>query len=255
MTSRHSCLYAGTVRHRRFLPRSHAFRYSLYMLYLDLDELPQLDTLSRWFSTSERWAPVRFRRADHFGSPDIPLSDAARDLVEQQAGFRPQGPIRLLTQPSHFGYCFNPISVFYCFDRTGERVEALIAEVTNTPWSDRHCYVLDGRKQPLQRQWHDFAKQMHVSPFMPMDLHYRWRSRTPDARLGVHLAVLRDDTVMLDATLKLERIPLHRLARYSLRRPLMTAQVIAAIHFEAVRLWFKGIRIHRRPTSPMSVQG
>jgi DUF1365 family protein len=233
-----SCLYIGWIRHRRHTPREHTFRYPLFMAYLDLAELDHVFD-GRWLWSARRPAIARFRRDDHFGDPRVPLDEAVRALVQARIGQRPAGPIRLLTHLRYFGYVFNPVSFFYCFDRTGEHVEMIVAEVNNTPWGERHCYVLEGR------HWQT-DKAMHVSPFMPMDLRYDWRLSSPGARLGVHMRLARAGETVFDATLAMRRQPIgnRELARF----PLMTAQVIAAIHWEALWLWLKGVPPQTHPT-------
>ena len=165
-----------------------------------------------------------------------------RDLIEQDTGRRPAGPIRLLTQPRYFGYCINPISIYYCFDPTGARVESLIAEVTNTPWGERRCYVLHGGGDAAGRHRYRFRKSLHVSPFMPMDLEYHWRGSEPGSRLGVHLEVVRDGDKLFDATLGLRRRDLNgiNLARTLVDWPPMTFRTVGAIYWQALRLWLKG---------------
>lgn len=235
-----SALYRGWVRHRRLLPRPHAFRYQLDMLYLDLDEL---DTVfcGRWFWSTRRPAPARFRRADHFGEPGRPLADCVREQVASETGFRPHGPIRLLTQPRCFGYGFNPISVYYCFDPDGARVDALLAEITNTPWGERRCYVLHCGRRESGRHHYRFRKSLHVSPFMPMDLEYHWHSNEPSSGLAIHLEVWRDDNRQFDATLALRRRPITGLSLASmlLQLPPASYKVIGAIYWQALRLWLK----------------
>jgi DUF1365 family protein len=231
-----SCLYTGWVRHRRYAPRPHAFRYPLFMAYLDLAELDRAFE-GRWLWSARRPALARFRREDHFGSR-VPLEQAVRELVQAHSGRRPAGPIRLLTHLRYFGYVFNPVSFFYCFDAAGENLETIVAEVNNTPWGERHCYVLEGLK------W-DTGKAMHVSPFMPMDLRYAWRFTTPGAHLGVHMRLTRAYETIFEATLALRREPIGN--GVLVRFPLMTAKVIAAIHWEALRLWLKRIPFHPHP--------
>ncbi|MEZ5583197.1 MAG: DUF1365 domain-containing protein [Candidatus Competibacteraceae bacterium] len=241
-----SCLYVGQVRHRRFQPRPHAFSYRLFMLYLDLAELSTVFE-GRWLWSTRRWAPARFLREDHFGDPNRPLDDCVRDYVEAQIGHRPRGPIRLLTHLRYFGYCFNPISIYYCFDAAGQRVDALVAEVSNTPWGERHCYVLDSATADRHR--YRFTKAMHVSPFMPMALDYTWRCNEPGSRLGVHMEVFQDGATLFNATLALRRRPItgRNLALLWVQFPCMTGKVIAAIYWEALRLWCKRIPTFANP--------
>ena len=169
----HSCIYKGWVRHRRLAPTRNRFRYRLFMLYIDLAELPRLfDRVPFW--SARRPAPAWFKRGDYLGPADVPLDQAVRDLVERRTGRRPAGPIRLLTHLRYFGYVMNPVSFYYCFDRAGTALETIVAEITNTPWGERHQYVLpaaaavDGGAAPMLR--FDFDKRFHVSPFMPMEM-------------------------------------------------------------------------------------
>ena len=132
---RHCALYFGVVRHRRFDAVRHSFATRLYFAYLDLDELDAAFRGRFWWS-ARRPAPMWFRRADYFGPPDVPLADAVRDAVAARTGRRPDGPVRVLTHLRAFGYVFNPVSFYYCFDRD-ERLQAVLAEITNTPWGER----------------------------------------------------------------------------------------------------------------------
>ena len=252
----HSAIYHGSLRHRRHAPRAHAFSYPLFMVYLDLAELDRV-FLGRWLWSSTRAAPARFERADHLGDPAVPLETAVRDLVEARRGVRPAGPIRLLTHLRYFGYCFNPVSFYYCYDATNSRVECIVAEVNNTPWGERHCYVLDEPRAPHSARHFSYRsiKAMHVSPFMPMDLVYDWHFSAPGEALSVHMALhaaAPSGDKCFDATMRLQRAPLNgpQLALALLRYPLMTLQVIAAIHWQALRLWLKGVPVHTHPAKP-----
>ncbi|MDR9435939.1 MAG: DUF1365 domain-containing protein [Thiohalophilus sp.] len=245
-----SCIYQGRVRHRRFVPHEHAFDYRLFMLYLDLDELPGLFDRF-WLWSARRFNLAWFRRADHHGDPAIPLADAIRDRVEQQTGERPGGPIRLLTHLRYFGYGFNPVSFYYCFDPDDQYVEYLVAEVNNTPWGEQHCYVLsepDNRGRQQHKRYL-FGKHFHVSPFMPMELEYDWRFSTPGKQLAVHMINRQNDNKLFDATLRLERKPLNhvQLARVLVSYPLMTVKVIAAIYYHALKLWLKKTPFYPHP--------
>ncbi|MGD8396073.1 MAG: DUF1365 domain-containing protein [Candidatus Eiseniibacteriota bacterium] len=247
-----SCIYTGTVRHRRHAPVRNAFTYGLYMMYLDLGELPTLfDRFPGW--SARRPAPAWFRRADHLGDPSVPLDTAVRDLVEHRLGRRPEGPIRLLTHLRYLGYCFNPLSVYYCYDREARHVETLVAEVTNTPWGERHHYVLDDSANLGTAGTKRFrlGKRFFVSPFMDMDVDYDWRFVMPGRQLVIHMDNAKPDGSFFDATMVLERRALTaaNLARVLVRHPLMTLEVIAAIHWQALKLVAKRCPtcVHPRP--------
>ena len=222
-----SCLYEGTIRHRRAAPRRE-FRHRLALLYLDLEELPGVlgGRLVR-----RRPGTLRFRRRDYLGDPAVPLADAVRDLVEARTGARPHGPIRLLTQLRSYGVGFNPVSFYYCLD--GDRVAAVVAEVTNTPWGERHAYVITGREAEM-------TKALHVSPFLGMDHRYRVRLTAPGQTLSVHIETDRRE---FDATLKLERRPLTR-AR-ARRVVLSAARTLMLIYGHAL-----GLALARTPVFP-----
>lgn len=246
-----SCLYEGLIRHRRFLPRERRFRYRLFFAYLDLAELDDVFA-GRLLWSTQRPALARFRRQDHFGEPAVKLSDAVHSLVNAETGVFPQGPIRLLTGLTSCGYAFNPISLYFCFDATGERVETVIAEVTNTPWGERHCYVLPSGSDGTQQLDWRFSKRLHVSPFMPPEVCYRLRVRGPGDRLTVQLEAHRDATLhrdlpshpakLLDATLTLARRPITTavLAKMLLRYPLLPQRIQTRIHWQALKLWWSG---------------
>jgi DUF1365 family protein len=255
---RGSAIYTGRMRHRRHAPKVHEFEYGLNMLYLDLAELDQVFA-DRWFWSTRGPAPVRFDRADHLGDATgdraAPLDSCVRDLVERETGHRPLGAIRLLTHPRYFGYGFNPVSFFYCFD-TDEQLQTVVAEVNNTPWGESTPYVLpiaDSERVGASSTF-DLTKRMHVSPFHPMEQRYRWSFRDPGDVLAVHMRnfdadAAADAAPIFDATLVLERRPLTGpvLARALLGHPFMTAEVILGIHWQALKLWLKGVPVHTHP--------
>jgi len=246
-----SCLYQGRVRHRRFTPVVNTFAYRIFFLYLDLAELPRVfDAHPLW--SVERVNLACFRRRDHLGPRHLPLDRAVRDLVEERSGSRPAGPIRILTHLRYLGYCFNPVSFYYCFDADDRRVEAIVAEVHNTPWLEEHCYVfsdaLNEHPRPEWRQYR-FDKAFHVSPFMEMGIRYDWRFRVPGKAVRVHMNLHAGEVKRFDATLSLSRIPITRgsLTRVLLAYPLMTWKVTAMIYRQALRLRRKGAIVHPHP--------
>lgn len=237
-----SCIYRGMVQHARHQPHEHRFSYQLFMMYLDLSELYQVFA-GRWL-WSARWPTLAwFRRRDHLGDPRRPLDVCVRELVHQKTGLLLQGPIRLLTNLRYAGYVMNPVSYYYCFDLSGERLEAVVAEIHNTPWGERHCYVLTPPKGEECKDGFqtEHLKDFHVSPFMPMDLVYHWQFIRPAAGLTVKIALSRLGEHVFDASLALQRLPItgtnlfHTLVAF----PCMTARVVTAIYWQAFRLWMK----------------
>ncbi len=247
-----SALYFGQVMHARHRPQAHAFRYPVAQLLLDLDEL---DTVfaGRWLWSVNRRNLAEFRRSDYHGDPSRPLADAVRDRAAQTLGRRPTGPVRLLAHLRFAGHVFNPVSFYYCYQVDGCTLDCIVAEITNTPWKERHVYVLDARLAECSAdgslRWR-FDKDFHVSPFMQMDCQYDWRFSAPGEDLRVHMQVWREGQRQFDAVQRLQRRPLdgRGLARVLLAYPLMTLQVVAAIHWHALRLWLKRNPVHDHPS-------
>jgi DUF1365 family protein len=253
-----SCLYEGTVEHRRFSPVAHAFRYRVFLVMLDLSELDRAFA-GRWLWSVGRPNVASFRREDHLGDPAVPLDVAVRDLVEARLGRRPAGPIRLLTHLRYLGHGFNPVSFFYLHAADGS-LDAIVGEVNNTPWGERHPYVLDvaharaerARPTPPRSHRFRFAKAFHVSPFMALAQTYDWRFTEPGDRLAVHMENLEEGRRLFEATMLLERRPLSgpALAAALLRFPAMTVKVVAAIYWNALLLWWKRAPYFPHPATP-----
>lgn len=243
-----SALYEGMVTHRRFATEAtggvaHDFRYSTVMPLLFLDELDDVMALH------PRWSRTRpdlgwFRRRDYLGDPNVPLDVAVRDAVDERSGHRPVGPIALLGHVRVWGWLFNPLCVYYCFDESGAHVEHLLLEVRSTPWHERHLYVVDGASPA-----HRFAKEMHVSPFLAMDHEYVLNWSAPDRNLSLHLGNRRGEERIFDASLSLRRREMTSTTLGALvwRRPWSTIGVSAGIYRQALALWRRKAPFHPRP--------
>ena len=238
-----SCIYEGYVRHRRIQPMTHEFRYGLFMMYLDLDELPKL--LNGGFVLSRRWfSPASFYRKDHLGN-------SVRSIVQERTGQQCDGPIRLLTNLRNWGCYFSPLNLYYCFSGNGSKVASIVAEVTNTPWLQKHWYVL----------WHGnqignpgillfrHAKDFHVSPFMDMKAEYEWSLSKPEQKLSVSIANYFGDQRLFNVAMVLNRIELTRSAmlRTLARHPWMTARITLGIYWQALQLWRKKCPFYPHP--------
>ena len=233
-----SCLYEGVLAHRRLEPERQ-FRHRVAMAYIDLDELPRLLD-GRLLRASP--GLMRFRRGDYHGDAGTDLGESVRDTVERQLGARPSGPVRLLTNLRSLGVCFNPVSFYYCFSDEGERLEAVLAEVTNTPWRERHAYSMAGGSGSSR-------KRLHVSPFMPMNQSYTFSAVAPGARLAVTIENRGAERLEFAASLLLRRVELtpQAVRRISIRYPMSAVRTLALIYGHALGLRLAGVRPHPHP--------
>lgn len=273
---RYSCLYSGWVRHRRFRPLKHSFVYPLFMAYLDLDEVQDV-MKSRWFCGFEKRNLVSFFRRDYFqsgaDSQTAEMRQSAslkRDVIDavntdaQRQGITLQAITRvcLLTHLRMYNLLFNPVSIYYCYDRD-DQLQAVVAEITNTPWGERHSYFLYPGQNSASTRYErkgnnrhrfEFEKCFHVSPFNPMNMDYRWVFSEPDHACRIHMDNLMqtanhqdEEDKHFDATLSLQRKPLNEFGRTLIRYPFMCVSVVTGIYWQALKLWLKRAPFYDHP--------
>ena len=251
-----SAIYTGTLRHRRFKPVKHEFTYPLFMVFLDIDRLPELMRVSG-FTGYNQWNWASFEERDHFGDPSLPLRQRLAEDAGRSGITLPHGPVFLLTHLRYLGYNFNPISLFYCYDKSGE-LQTVLAEVNSTFGETRNYWLSAANRQASANSRHyRCPKTMHVSPFMPMELDYDFILTPPAERLVAHMNTLERGRVNFDATLTLNRRPwsADALHRALISHPWMTAKVIGAIHWQALRLFLRKAPVFTHPARPPATHG
>ena len=240
-----SAIYKGEVSHHRKQPKEHRFSYNIFMMYLDLEELPSIFN-NFLFWSSKRFNLAWFNRKDHHGNPKNSLSFSIKQLIKKMHGVDFNGPITLLTHLRYFGYVMNPVSFYYCWDENYENIDYIVVEINNTPWGEQYSYVLDTKGESLK---FDLEKKFHVSPFMGMQQEYIWKFNKPNDEITVLMKSYENDKHLLTATLKLckENITSKSLMIVLFSYPIITMKVIFAIYWQAFKLWFKGIPFHPHP--------
>ena len=243
-------IYTGTVRHRRYTPFESEFSYPVFMLYLDINDLENVINKSIFWNINKP-AVVSFNRRDFHGTEEVDLDTAVRNTVENRVGIRPDGKIRMLAHLRYFGYCFNPVTFYYCFNRNDDSVDYILAEVTNTPWKERHAYVLSSSQESNKSEIRlSMKKELHVSPFWDMDHMYYWVFSSPQDKLNVLMKNFKDGEHVFDASLSMSRTEMTKrnLIKSVFRYPFMTIKVVFWIHFQAFILWLRGATFYTHPS-------
>ena len=235
-------IYKGTIKHTRYTPFNHFFTYSLFMVYFDINKIGKALKRSLLWGVNKP-AIVSFYRKDYHGDPSKSLDHAVRDTIADKTGKKIRGPIRILTHLRYFGFCFNPVTFYYCFDESDSKLEMIMAEVTNTPWNERYSYFIDKKaiNDSKISLIAELEKKMHVSPFWGMDHQYEWIFTQPEKYLVINMKNIKSDIKVFDATLsmKREKLNIRALIGSILRFPFITLSIVCRIHWQATKLWFK----------------
>ncbi len=217
------------------------------MVFFDIAKVDKLLNKSIFFN-NKKFAIASYYRKDYHGDSKRPLDECVRETIMKKTGITIDGPIRILTHLRYFGYCFNPVSFYYCYNKDDNDVKMIMAEVTNTPWNERHCYFITDKRNNSFNQ--DHKKEFHVSPFWGMDHNYNWNFSIPQKSISIHMQNFKNSKKVFDATLALKKrikLTTMNLLFQSLRFPFITLAVFLRIHFQALKLWFSGATFFNHP--------
>ena len=242
-----SAIYTGRVKHTRYFHDLHQFNYALTMYYINLNELDQI-TQNHQFISNNKFNLLSFIRKSYLGHPSQSIESAVKQKLTEQGYKYEASNISLLTHLSYLGYCYNPVTFYFCFDSTGDNLQYILSEINNTPWNERHTYVLACDPKKTKHEF-NFDKQFHISPFMPMNLNYKWYISNPSSKINIYMQTYKSDNLYFEANLLLDRIELSNksIIKEFVKFPFMTQEVICKIYWQAFKLWFKRFTFYRHP--------
>lgn len=245
-----NAICTGWVKHTRTEPVTNTFKYRIFKPLVNLDQLESAVSINRWWSIG-RFNAASYRRRDHFGDPDQALAETVRDQIQEDLGRRPTGPVLMLAHWRYWGYAINPITLYFCYSASGQ-LDAILSEVTNTPWGEKCTYALNWQAGDKPIQKFRTEKIMHVSPFLPMNMFYHWSIKATDEQLIVHLENHQDNHKKFAATLSLQpkAWTKRNTNKVLWHYPLMTVKVVSMIYWQAIKLWFKKVKVVDHPGEP-----